>query len=156
MATTFKERAFDALGHVIDPELGIDLVNLGLIYDAQLTDEGVAEITMTLTIAGCPLTEWLAKDIHDEWKHDVASSPYGVRNSFLSHGCWETISGGCSFLKYETIQNRKPSRVVRAESAIVFVDGLLTWMPGFFRWYQLSAIEKRAKAPVAHKYSDAR
>lgn len=66
MATTFKKRAFDALGHVIDPELGIDLVNLGLIYDAQLTDEGVAEITMTLTIAGCPLTEWLAKDIHDE------------------------------------------------------------------------------------------
>lgn len=66
MTTTFKDRAFDALGRVIDPELGIDLVNLGLIYDAQLTAEGTAEITMTLTIAGCPLTEWLAKDIHDE------------------------------------------------------------------------------------------
>ena len=66
MTTTFKDRAFEALGHVIDPELGIDLVNLGLIYDAQLTAEGTAEITMTLTIAGCPLTEWLAKDIHDE------------------------------------------------------------------------------------------
>jgi len=63
---TFKEEAYEALGKVIDPELGIDLVSLGLIYDAQITDDGVAEITMTLTIAGCPLTEWLAKDIHDE------------------------------------------------------------------------------------------
>ncbi|ETY73068.1 metal-sulfur cluster assembly factor [Lactiplantibacillus fabifermentans] len=64
--TTFKDQAFQALSNVIDPELGVDLVDLGLIYDAQLTDEGVAEITMTLTIAGCPLTDWLAGAIHDE------------------------------------------------------------------------------------------
>lgn len=62
---TFKEQAYEALSHVIDPELGIDLVNLGLIYDATLSPEGVCEITMTLTIVGCPLTDWLADSIHD-------------------------------------------------------------------------------------------
>lgn len=63
---TFKEQAYEALSHVIDPELDVDLVSLGLIYDAKLTDEGVAEITMTLTIVGCPLTEWLADAIQKE------------------------------------------------------------------------------------------
>ncbi|CAJ1230199.1 MULTISPECIES: metal-sulfur cluster assembly factor [Lactiplantibacillus] len=62
---SFKEQAFAALGTVIDPELGVDLVNLGLIYDVTLSPEGVANVTMTLTIVGCPLTEWLAGSIHD-------------------------------------------------------------------------------------------
>lgn len=65
---TFKEQAFDALRNVIDPELGIDLVDLGLIYDAKLTDEGEAQILMTLTIVGCPLTDWLADSIQTELK----------------------------------------------------------------------------------------
>lgn len=64
-AVDFKAAATQALSHVIDPELGIDLVSLGLIYDATLSPTGVANITMTLTIVGCPLTEWLADAIHD-------------------------------------------------------------------------------------------
>ncbi|RRK10700.1 metal-sulfur cluster assembly factor [Lactiplantibacillus garii] len=62
---TFKEQAYHALSSVIDPELGIDLVSLGLIYDATLSPTGVANVTMTLTIVGCPLTDWLADSIHD-------------------------------------------------------------------------------------------
>ncbi|MFB9768927.1 metal-sulfur cluster assembly factor [Lactiplantibacillus modestisalitolerans] len=65
---TFKEQAYEALHNVIDPELGINLVDLGLIYDAKLTDEGEAQILMTLTIVGCPLTEWLADSIQEELK----------------------------------------------------------------------------------------
>lgn len=50
-----KESILGALETVIDPELGIDIVNLGLVYEVDLNDEGVAMITMTLTSMGCPL-----------------------------------------------------------------------------------------------------
>jgi len=50
-----KESMLGALENVIDPELGIDIVNLGLVYDVDLNDEGLATITMTLTSMGCPL-----------------------------------------------------------------------------------------------------
>ncbi len=50
-----KDSMLGALENVIDPELGIDIVNLGLVYDVDLTDEGVAFVTMTLTSMGCPL-----------------------------------------------------------------------------------------------------
>lgn len=50
-----KDSMLGALENVIDPELGIDIVNLGLVYDVDMNDEGVAMITMTLTSMGCPL-----------------------------------------------------------------------------------------------------
>ncbi|RTQ87119.1 metal-sulfur cluster assembly factor [Lysinibacillus telephonicus] len=50
-----KESILGALENVIDPELGIDIVNLGLVYDVDLNEEGLATITMTLTSLGCPL-----------------------------------------------------------------------------------------------------
>lgn len=50
-----KDSMLGALENVIDPELGVDIVNLGLIYDVDLNDSGVAMITMTLTSMGCPM-----------------------------------------------------------------------------------------------------
>lgn len=50
-----KENILGALENVIDPELGIDIVNLGLVYDVDLDEEGTCKITMTLTSMGCPL-----------------------------------------------------------------------------------------------------
>lgn len=50
-----KDSMLGALETVIDPELGVDIVNLGLVYDVDLNDEGVAMIRMTLTSMGCPL-----------------------------------------------------------------------------------------------------
>jgi metal-sulfur cluster biosynthetic enzyme len=47
----------EALKDVVDPELGINVVDLGLIYDVSLDDTGTATIDMTLTSAACPLTD---------------------------------------------------------------------------------------------------
>lgn len=56
-ATTTVEDVNEALMDVVDPELGIDVVNLGLIYGVQVDDAGVATVDMTLTSAACPLTD---------------------------------------------------------------------------------------------------
>lgn len=60
-----KEDILEALETVIDPELGIDIVNLGLIYAINLNEDGLLTIDMTLTTVGCPLADVLTQSIHD-------------------------------------------------------------------------------------------
>src|SRR5690625_2530213 len=58
-----KENLMGALENVIDPELGIDIVNMGLIYDVELNAEGLCTVTMTLTSMGCPLAGHIEQDV---------------------------------------------------------------------------------------------
>ncbi|KRL75127.1 metal-sulfur cluster assembly factor [Secundilactobacillus paracollinoides] len=58
-----ENKAMTALEDVIDPELGIDMVNLGLIYDINVDDDGACVVTMTLTTMGCPLGNLLNDQI---------------------------------------------------------------------------------------------
>ncbi len=55
MDQDMKDSMMSALENVIDPELGVDIVNLGLVYEVDLTEEGQATVTMTLTSIGCPM-----------------------------------------------------------------------------------------------------
>ncbi|MGV3243551.1 metal-sulfur cluster assembly factor [Staphylococcus sp. 11262D007BW] len=55
MEETLKDSILGALENVIDPELGIDIVNLGLVYKVDLDDDGLCTVEMTLTSIGCPL-----------------------------------------------------------------------------------------------------
>lgn len=55
MSNTLKEKIFEELELVIDPELGIDVVNLGLIYEVSINEENDVHIDMTMTSMGCPM-----------------------------------------------------------------------------------------------------
>jgi len=51
------EDVMEALRDVVDPELGINVVDLGLVYGVDVDAERIATIDMTLTSAACPLTD---------------------------------------------------------------------------------------------------
>jgi metal-sulfur cluster biosynthetic enzyme len=50
-----------ALSAVIDPEIGYNIVDIGLIYDIAISGDGEARIVMTTTTRGCPATNYLAE-----------------------------------------------------------------------------------------------
>jgi metal-sulfur cluster biosynthetic enzyme len=55
MPTPSVEEVTEALTNVIDPELGLDFVELGLVYEVEVSEQGDVEITFTLTSPGCPI-----------------------------------------------------------------------------------------------------
>jgi metal-sulfur cluster biosynthetic enzyme len=57
------EEVTEALGTVNDPELGIDIVNLGLVYDVAVNDEGDVKVDFTLTTMGCPIAPLIDEQI---------------------------------------------------------------------------------------------
>lgn len=59
-----EEKIREALKGVIDPELGVSIVDLGLIYDIRY-EKGEAEVEMTLTSPGCPLAPVIDKKIRE-------------------------------------------------------------------------------------------
>ena len=58
-----KNRILESLEQVIDPELGIDIVNLGLIYELDLDEEGTCKVVMTFTDTACDCAESLPIEI---------------------------------------------------------------------------------------------
>lgn len=67
---TTVEDVTDALREVIDPELGLDFVELGLIYGIEIEGE-VVNVTYTLTSPGCPIGPQVAEQI-DEFVGELA------------------------------------------------------------------------------------
>jgi len=85
MATALAPALFDqveeALKDVVDPELGVNVVDLGLIYDLTWDEENTALIiSMTLTSAGCPLTDVL--------EEQTAQALDGIVDAFRINWVW--------------------------------------------------------------------
>ncbi len=64
--TATRARIIDALRQVVDPELGLNIVDLGLIYGVRVDDDGVAHIELTMTTPGCPVQGYVEDAIRQE------------------------------------------------------------------------------------------
>ena len=65
MKAVSKVEVEKVLTEVIDPELGVNMVDLGLLYEINISPENHIDIVMTLTTPGCPLGGFFRKDIRD-------------------------------------------------------------------------------------------
>ena len=75
------DEVIEALKEVIDPEIGVNIVDLGLIYGLEASeDDGLLLINMTLTSAGCPLTDIL--------EEQTASALDNVVDAFRINWVW--------------------------------------------------------------------
>lgn len=58
-----EERIVDVLKTVYDPEIPVDIYNLGLIYRIDLHEDGILEVDMTLTAPNCPAADFIVEDV---------------------------------------------------------------------------------------------
>ena len=87
MDQDLKDLLMGSLEQVIDPELGIDIVNLGLVYDIDMDEEGTVTVTMTLTSMGCPL----AGTIVDQVKAALSDIPE-VKETEVDGFFWNSLA----------------------------------------------------------------
>jgi len=59
-----EEKVVDMLRTVYDPEIPVNIYDLGLIYEIDYTPDGVADIRMTLTAPNCPMADMLVEDVN--------------------------------------------------------------------------------------------
>jgi metal-sulfur cluster biosynthetic enzyme len=74
----------EAMKDVIDPELGINVVDLGLVYDMKVDEGNIAVLDMTLTSAACPLQDV----IEDQARHVLAALTSDVKINWVWMPPW--------------------------------------------------------------------
>jgi metal-sulfur cluster biosynthetic enzyme len=84
----------EAMKDVIDPELGINVVDLGLVYDMRLDENNIATLDMTLTSAACPLQDV----IEDQTRQVLADLTTDVKINWVWLPVFCSYSLGCSYV----------------------------------------------------------
>ncbi len=79
-ATVSQDDVLEAMKDVVDPELGINVVDLGLVYGVTVDDSATAVIDMTLTSAACPLTDII--------EDQTRTALEGLVNDFVINWVW--------------------------------------------------------------------
>ena len=68
MAIPNQNQVIEVLKTIFDPEIPVDIYELGLIYEVKISAEGMVDIDMTLTSPNCPVAESLPKEVEDKVK----------------------------------------------------------------------------------------
>jgi FeS assembly SUF system protein len=61
-----QSTVIDVLKSIFDPEIPVDIYELGLIYEVKITEDGFVHIEMTLTSPNCPVAESLPADVEEK------------------------------------------------------------------------------------------
>jgi metal-sulfur cluster biosynthetic enzyme len=80
MTTPEPEQIYEAMRDVVDPELGINVVDLGLVYDVHVDPDATVTLDMTLTSAACPLTDVI--------EDQTRAALDGVANDYRINWVW--------------------------------------------------------------------
>lgn len=59
-----KEKIYEVLRLIIDPEIGINIIDLGLVYDVNIDNHGEVVVKMTLTAPNCPYGDFILDDVY--------------------------------------------------------------------------------------------
>jgi FeS assembly SUF system protein len=62
---SIEDRIIDALRQVYDPEIPVNIYDLGLIYSVKVSDDGTVDVDMTLTAPGCPVAQTFPGTVED-------------------------------------------------------------------------------------------
>ena len=65
------EKVVEVLHSIYDPEIPVDIYELGLIYDVRVSDEGAVEIDMTLTSPSCPVAETMPEEVKEKVRENL-------------------------------------------------------------------------------------
>jgi len=66
MTTTLRDRIIDVLKEVYDPEIPVNIYEIGLIYEVNIDDDANVHIVMTLTSPMCPVAESLPPEVEEK------------------------------------------------------------------------------------------
>ena len=77
-----EDDIYNILTTVMDPEIEIDIVNLGLIYEIKYNGEKIVDILMTLSTPSCPLSDAIVQNIKESIKNKYPNFEIGVKITF--------------------------------------------------------------------------
>lgn len=74
-----QERIVDVLKTVYDPEIPVDIWNLGMIYKIEVNDDGTVDLDMTFTAPNCPAADFIVEDVRTKLE-----SVEGVKAAYIN------------------------------------------------------------------------
>jgi metal-sulfur cluster biosynthetic enzyme len=124
-ANTTLDDITEAMKDVIDPELGINVIDLGLVYDMRLDENNVAILDMTLTSAACPLQDVIEDQTHQVLA-DITSDVkinwvFGGQDSVMQ---WFTVNPGIQKEITKNILNTSVCLYNQPEVTLVYEESI--------------------------------
>jgi FeS assembly SUF system protein len=85
--TQIEERIVDVLKTVYDPEIPVDIYNLGMIYKIDVQDDYTVEMDMTFTAPNCPAADFILEDVRT--KVDSVEGVRGANVNLVFEPVWD-------------------------------------------------------------------